>query len=250
MVYGLWFVVGGCIGLNFYESPILRAVTGPAIRPGGFDLTDRGLSRCRLAPGTRVLDIGCGTGACVDHLRSRHGLKAAGVDLSAKLLKEGSLNYDGAPLVRGRAEQLPAADDAFDAVVCECMLSLCPDPHVVLLEIRRVLQPGGALILTDVYARVQNHGEWKGRSSVHCCLQGAVDRATVENRVAEAGFDLELWEDHTPLLKQLAAQLVWTYGSLDAFWSALGRSDVTQNKHTAENTCSNRPGYYMAVARK
>lgn len=242
-------MVGGCIGLNIYESPILRAVTGPAIRPGGFDLTDRGMACCQLAPGTRVLDIGCGTGACVDHLRSRHGLKAAGVDLSAVLLKEGALNHCESPLVRGRAEQLPTADDAFGAVVCECMLSLCPNPHAVLREIRRVLQPGGFLILTDVYARVPGDSGWTCGVSVHCCLQGAVDRATVESRVADAGLDLERWEDHTPLLKQLAAQLVWNYGSLDAFWSALGRADTTGNMHQVENTCSSRPGYYLAVAR-
>jgi arsenite methyltransferase len=236
--------------LNLYESPILRAVTGPAIRPGGFDLTDRGLARGHLPPGTRVLDVGCGTGACVDHLRSRHGLKAAGVDLSAVLLKEGSLNHCGSPLVRGRAEHLPTADDAFGAVVCECMLSLCPHPLAVLHEIRRVLQPGGFLILTDVYARVPGDGDWIGRVSVHCCLQGAVDRATVESRVADAGLDLELWEDHTPLLKQLAAQLIWTYGSLDAFWFVLGRPDAIENVHPEGSACGSRPGYYQVIARK
>jgi arsenite methyltransferase len=153
-------------------------------------------------------------------------------------------------LLRGRAEQLPSADGIFGAAVCECMLSLCPDPHAVLREIRRVLRPGGPLILTDVYARGPGDGRRMIKVSVQCCLQGAVNRAAVESRVGEAGFDLDLWEDHTPLLTQLAAQLVWTYGSLDEFWSALGRSDVTQNKQAAKKTCSSRPGYYLAIARK
>jgi arsenite methyltransferase len=208
------------------------------------------MARCNLAAGTRVLDIGCGAGACVDHLRRRYGMKAAGVDLSAVLLKEGALSYGGSPLVRGRAEQLPVADDAFGAVVCECMLSLCPEPHAVLRQIRRVLQPGGVLILTDVYARVPGDGGLMPGMPVHCCLQGTVDRETVESRVAHAGLDLELWEDHTPLLKQLAAQLIWTYGSLDTFWSAVGRSGATGNTHPAENACNSRPGYYLAIARK
>ena len=236
--------------LNLYESPVLRSVAGPVIRPGGFDLTDRGLAPCHLQPGTRVLDIGCGTGACVDHLRRQHGLKAAGVDLSAVLLKDGKLNSPGSPIVRGRAEQLPVRDGAFGAVVCECMLSLCPEPRAVLHEIRRVLQPGSFLILTDIYARVPGDNRWMGRLSVNCCLQGAVDRATVEGRLADVGLNLEIWEDHTPLLKQLAAQLIWIYGSLDAFWSALGRSETTGNSSHAENTCNSRPGYYLAVARK
>jgi arsenite methyltransferase len=240
----------GGLTLNLYESPVLRTVTGPVIRPGGFDLTDRGLARSRLAPGARVLDIGCGTGAVVDHLRRQHGLDAFGVDLSAVLLKDGALNYDGLSLIRARAEQLPIADNTVEAVVCECMLSLCPEPHTVLHEIRRVLRPRGVLILTDVYSRVPGAGQWMDGISINSCLQGAVGRMTVERRVADAGFDLELWEDHTPLLKQLAAQLVWAYGSLDAFWSALGRADATDNMSHAGNVCSSRPGYYLAIARK
>jgi len=240
----------GGLTQNLYESPVLRAVTGPVIRPGGFDLTNRALDHCQLPPGTRVLDIGCGAGAVVDYLRHQYGLNAVGVDLSAVLLKEGALNYGGSPLVRARAEQLPAMDDYFGAVVSECMLSLCPDPQSVLREVRRVLQPGGFLILADVYARIPGHGGWMGKESIHSCLQGAVDRVTVERRIADAGLDLELWEDHSPLLKQLAAQLVWTYGSLEAFWSVLGRSDATDNMSQTGNACSSRPGYYLTVARR
>ena len=240
----------GGLTQNLYESPILRAVTGPVIRPGGFDLTDRGVAHCKLAVGTRVLDIGCGAGAVVDHLRRQHGLNAVGVDLSAVLLKDGALNYDGLSLIRAQAEHLPIADNAVGAVVCECMLSLCFEPRAVLDEIRRVLQPGSFLILTDVYERMPGDDDWMGKLSIHCCLQGAVDRATVVSRLADVGLHLEIWEDHTPLLKQLAAQLIWTYGSLDAFWSALGRTDATEKTHTGGAACSSRPGYYLAVAQK
>ena len=48
-----------------------------------------------------------------------------------------------------------------------------------------------------------------------------MDRSKVEDRLAATGYELLVWEDHSPLLKQLAAQLIWTYGSLDAFWSAV-----------------------------
>jgi SAM-dependent methyltransferase len=137
-------------------------------------------------------------------------------------------------------------------VLCECVLSLCSDPLNVLKEMRRVLLPQGSLVLMDIYAQTPKSKGWALRGlNVRCCLQGAVDRTAVENRVAAAGFELLLWEDHTRLLKQLAAQLVWTYGSLDAFWSAVAGPD------TAETLCrrggaggSARPGYYLLVARK
>lgn len=212
--------------INLYESPALRELTLPVIRPGGFELTSRGLALCRLEPEDRVMDVGCGTGAVVDYLRQRNGLAAMGLDLSAVLLKEGARTYAGLPLVRGRAEQLPMADGCIGAVLCECVLSLCPDPLQVLGEMWRVLQSGGYLVLTDVYAREGRSGKWTGKPGVYCCLEGAVDRTTTEDRIAAAGFDLMAWEDHSARLKQLAAQLIWSYGSLDAFWTAVAGPDV------------------------
>jgi len=238
------------IEVNLYESAALRDVTGPAIRPGGFALTERGLARCRLAPGDRVLDVGCGTGAVVDYLRHRHGLSVLGIDLSAVLLMEGCRAHGRVPLVRGRAEQVPTAGSCFGAVLCECMLSLCPEPQRVLQEVRRVLQPDGHLVLTDVYAREPGTTGISGKATGHCCFQGAVDRLTVENRIAEAGFDLVIWEDHTPLLNRLAAQLIWVYGSLDDFWSVVvGPEAARAMSRGGAERCS-RPGYYLLVARK
>jgi arsenite methyltransferase len=236
--------------VNLYESPALRDVSGPVIRPGWFELTARGLVHCRLAPGARVLDIGCGTGAVVDYVRQRHGLTAVGLDISAVLLEEGFRAHDGLPLVRGRAEQLPMAEGCFSAVLCECMLSLCPDPLIVLQEVWRVLQPAGYLILTDVYARGPVVAAWTGKPSTHCCLQGAVDRSTVEDRITAAGYNLLLWEDHSALLKQMAAQLVWTYGSLDAFWSAVAGPDAVGIMTASGVGGCRRPGYFLLVAQK
>jgi SAM-dependent methyltransferase len=237
--------------VNLYETRVLRDVTGPVIRPGGFDLTDRGVAYCGLAPGARLLDVGCGTGAAVDHLRRHHGLAAMGIDRSEALLEEGLRSHDGFPLVRGRAEALPVGDGCVQAVLCECVLSLCPDPPCTLREALRVLQPGGYLVLTDVYARGPSAPAHKtGRQNVSCCLQGAVNRDTAQTRVMAAGFDLLLWEDHSLLLKQLAAQLVWTYGSLDAFWSAVYGPDAPAAAHNGGAGGCHRPGYFLLVARK
>jgi arsenite methyltransferase len=236
--------------VNLFESSALRAVTGPVIRPGGFELTDQGLACCRLSKDARVLDIGCGAGAGVDYLRRRHGLLAIGLDHSLALLAEGSQNYGRPPLVRGHAEQLPVASGGFEAVLCECVLSLCPEPHKVLGEIWRVLMPGGHLIISDVYARGPAIPTGMGETLVQSCLQGAVGRPTVEKRLCAAGFDLVLWEDHTPLLKRLAAQLVWTYGSLNAFWSAVGGPQAAQAMSRNGQYGCRHPGYYLLVAHK
>jgi arsenite methyltransferase len=236
--------------MNLYESPALRAVTGPVIRPGGFALTDRGLARCRLRADARVLDIGCGAGGSVDYLRRRHDLAAVGLDLSASLLAEGLQTHGNLPLVRGRAEQLPMADGIVEAVLCECVLSLSPRPQAVLQEAWRILQPGGALVLTDVYARAADPSVRRGESPVTCCLQGAVDASTVKRRIAAAGFEMLLWEDHSQMLKQLAAHLILTYGSLDAFWSTVAGPDAAPEMSRCVGASGGRPGYYLLVARK
>ena len=230
--------------LNLYELPAMRTITGPAIRPGGLTLTDRAMDICRLAPDMRVLDVGCGCGVTVAHLRQRYGLRAIGMDLSRKLLAEADIALNRLPLIQGRGETLPISSESVTAVFCECVLSLMEDPEIALLEWRRVSASNGFLVLSDLYAR--EGGEEKQSSlPVRCCLSGAVGRQLLFQRVREAGFEIVRFEDHTYLLKQLAAQLVWTYGSMEAFWSQWGGGGGKANAST-----SGRPGYYLLIARK
>lgn len=202
-----------------YESAALRAVTGSTIRPGGLALTDRGVAFCRFSPGARLLDVGCGAGATVEHLRSRYGFIVAGVDISRKLIAEGVLRNPALPLAEGKAEALPVEAGELDGILCECVLSVVPEPLLALLEFSRALRPGGHLVLSDVYDR------------------GGADRRRVEMALAECGFAVLLWEDHTSLLKELAARLILAHGSADGFCPA----------GCAAGT---RPGYYLLIARK
>jgi hypothetical protein len=113
------------------------------------------------------------------------------------------------------------------------------------------LQVGGYLVLTDVYARDPlSQAQGVGQSFVDCCLRGAVGRATVEARIAAAGCDLLLWEEHSALLKQLAGQLIWRYGSLDAFWSVIAGPDAAGTFISGGTGACRRPGYYLLVAQK
>ena len=240
----------GMGAVNLYESPALREFTQPVIRPGGFELTARGLAHCQMAPNTRVLDVGCGTGATVDYLRKRYGLTAMGLDFSDLLLQEGARTYGDSPLVQGRAEQLPLTAGCLEAVLCECVLSLCPDPLHVLGQIRQALQSGGYLVLTDVYSQEPQAVVNNNELPLKCCLAGAVDRSTTKNRIKAAGFELLLWEDHSKALKQLAGQLVWTYGSLDAFWKTLFGPDAANLMVNSGAGGCRRPGYYLLVAQK
>jgi SAM-dependent methyltransferase len=152
--------------------------------------------------------------------------------------------------MQARAEQLPVADGSFSAVLCECVLSLCPDPLYVLREMRRVLKSGGSLVLSDVYVRRKQTAIWIDRPTIRCCFKGAVDRSTTKDRITRTDFDLLLWEDHSVRLTQLAAQLIWSYGSLDAFRSAAGVPDAALSMSGIGAEGCIAPGYYLLVAKK
>lgn len=232
--------------VNLYETSLMHAVTGPAIRPGYMELTKRAIEFCRLPESTNILDVGCGSGATLSHLKKHYNFKAAGVDLSRALLEKADHSNGKLALIQANASTLPVTDERFGAVFCECVLSLLKDPRAALIEWHRVLESGGYLIVADLYARnpSKKQGE-KKIIDVNCCLNGAVDTETVYRRMSAAGFNILLFEDHTALLKNLAAQLAWTYGSLEVFLKAAGSTPCANT-----DAFSGRPGYYLMVARK
>jgi arsenite methyltransferase len=233
---------------SLYESKEMRDVTGPAIRPGGLALTGRALTFCRILAGERVLDVGCGVGATVEFLSQEHHLEAFGVDTSSLLLKEGLERRRDLGLLQGTAETLPFCDRCFSALFCECVLSLLHNPALALKEFDRVLKPGGYLILSDVYAQMPDQASSLQHLPVRCCIKGAVGRAQILAMAEEGGFEVLLWEDHTALLKQLAAQLIFNFGSLNAFWA--GTCSEGYPDAIGITVKRARPGYYLLIARR
>jgi SAM-dependent methyltransferase len=235
---------------NLYENEGLKAVIGPNIRPGGLDLTDRALGLCRLPAGAAVLDVGCGRGATTAHLAQVHRLRPVGLDLSPRLLNEGRHHHPAQPFVRADAAALPFRQRVFAAVLCECVLSLTPDPGKVLGELFRLLDPGGFLILSDIYLRCGDMAA-TGQApapEAACCLAGAVSKRKNLARLSAAGFNLIIWEDYSHLLGVLAARLVFAYGSMAAFWRHVSGNPRSRPACNAAN--GGRPGYFLLIARK
>ena len=123
---------------------VLAFGTGPFYRR-------RALQRAGLAPGMRLLDVATGTGqvarAAVRILRDASSV--VGLDPSIGMLREARKVHSG-PLVRARAEAMPLRDESFDMLTMGFALRHVATLETAFAEYRRVLKPGGRLLLLEV----------------------------------------------------------------------------------------------------
>lgn len=105
--------------------------------------------------GRRVLDAGCGSGPLFEDLRAR-GAQVSGFDASPAMLElaRRRLGADADLTVADLSGPLPYADGAFDDVVCSLVLHYLRDWTAPLSELRRILRPGGRLLLSVNHPRI------------------------------------------------------------------------------------------------
>jgi ubiquinone/menaquinone biosynthesis C-methylase UbiE len=179
-----------------FDRLFLPAMAGPwAVRVA---------DTARLAPGERVLDVACGTGAVAQEALRRVGPEGevAGVDLSTDMLAVARRKLPDLDLREGDAESLPFEDDTFDAVTCQFALMFFHDAHAALQEMLRVLRPGGrvSVAVWDSLDRTPGYAALTGMVERHLGpAAGAAIRAAfalgdvdvVRSMLQAAGFVFE-----------------------------------------------------------
>lgn len=110
-----------------------------------------------LACGPRILEAGVGTGLSLGYYGA--GAEVYGVDLSEDMLRRAMMKVRRRGLTQVRGLQvmdvcrLGYADDGFDAVVAQFLITLVPDPEGALSEFLRVVRPGGEIILANHFGQ-------------------------------------------------------------------------------------------------
>jgi ubiquinone/menaquinone biosynthesis C-methylase UbiE len=139
-------------------------------------MLDDYLNDLPLAAGSRIVEIGCGTGAVARTLATRTGAsEVIGLDpgpLFIDRARRRADGIDGLSFVIGDGRDLPFAADTFDAVVCHTALCHIPEPERVLAEARRVTRHNGWLAVFD-----GDYATTTVATSDHDPLQACVDAA-------------------------------------------------------------------------
>jgi arsenite methyltransferase len=150
-----------------------------------------------LREGEIVLDLGSGGGIDVILSAKRVGPEgtAYGLDMTDEMLSLAQQNARDAGVtnvhfLKGVIEEVPLPANSVDVVISNCVINLSTDKPAVLLEIARVLKPGGRLGISDIVAEDHlteeeqaERGSWVG------CIAGALTKSEYEAGLEEAGFE-------------------------------------------------------------
>ena len=183
--------------VEFVGTEISAATEGPVDRALLAAFVDLVASR----PGARVADVGCGPGRVAAFL-ARSGLSVLGVDPSTQLLARARLAHPAIAFEEGRLDDLPIVDASLSGAVCWYSIINTPPAELdrCLVELRRVLEPGGHLLLAfqsgggEAVVRSDAHGTGLPLTSY---LHGV---AQVIQGLETAGFDAHATTERQPEL--------------------------------------------------
>jgi ubiquinone/menaquinone biosynthesis C-methylase UbiE len=164
-----------------------------------------------LAPGSKVLEVGCGAGGTTRAMvAARPDLAIHACDLSRTAIRTAQAMGGSIPYVVASVNDLPYEDGSFDAVVFYDVLEHIPDASRSLDEISRVLRPGGLLAATVPAEGQPGTFEWLRwklgwRADMKAYAKGPVQRFTyrsLRNMLRRHGLRPIRWQYSFHLLGQ------------------------------------------------
>ncbi|QTD95996.1 Malonyl-[acyl-carrier protein] O-methyltransferase [Streptomyces cyanogenus] len=170
--------------------------------PGAGELRVRSYGLLGAEPGTSVVDVGCGAGRAVAELAER-GVKAAGVDTDARMINVARRRWPEADFRVAGAYELPLADASMAGYRADKVFHELAEPERALAEARRVLAPGGRIVLIgqdwDTFV-IESADPALTRTIVHVradLVAGPRVARRYRNLLLDAGFEEVTVEVHT-----------------------------------------------------
>ena len=148
-----------------------------------------GLEAAGIHPRDTVLDVGCGGGRAIARILARTRREVAGVDHSPEAVEttrrvnRAAVTSGRLRVLEGSVENLTFRDGFFDVVTAFETTYFWPDLQAGLIEIRRVLSPGGRLVITNEVADREAAGRWAERLDMN-----VPDGRSLAALAHEAGF--------------------------------------------------------------
>lgn len=128
----------------------------------------RAVEEVNRLPGTRVLEVGVGTGLALPRYRPEK--RVVGIDLSREMLEKAAERVRAEKLshvtglVEMNAEHMAFADGSFDIAVAMFTASVVPNAKTLFAEMSRVVRPGGQLLFVNHFAAESGVRWWVERS--------------------------------------------------------------------------------------
>lgn len=225
-------------------------------------MTDLMVSKAGVGAGKRLLDVGSGVGGPAVKLAQATGCEVVGVTVSPAQAERARQRAAAAELA-GRvsfqladAMKLPFESDSFDAAWAFESLFHMPDRVQVLSEVRRVLRPGGKVIIADIVRGPELEAQEEVFLNNAFKVNAFIAAETYPPLIQQAGLELVELQDvsaNTMGTLNRTTEYVFTGPTSETLRGAYGEQGYEAIKgmwHHAANIYAQHLGYVLIVARK
>jgi len=159
--------------------------------PGGFLLTQSILKKEQIQRFESVLDIGCGTGQTAEYLVKRYECKVTAVDNHPIMLEKAKTRFlksgTSVRVIEGDIQQLDLKGKSYDLILAESVISFTTI-FSTLIELARVLKPGGRMILIEMVAEQDLTEDLYGKACRLYGINEILNEAEWKLKLRQAGF--------------------------------------------------------------